>query len=115
MGMAKKNYEESLSLQVTANTLCNLADVLVKEGDEDGAYELWKKAFFIDEDTPKDILLYNMFQYDLEHNKDIGDACERLYGIFSIKDSLTNALKDRTIQELQQRHDEETTKNEYKL
>ena len=113
MGKAKKYYDESLSHQVTAHTLCNLADVLVKEGEEDDAYKLWQKAFLIDEDTPKDILLYNMFQYDLEHNRNIEDACERLYEIFSIKDSLNNALKDRTIQELQQIYDEEVIKGEY--
>lgn len=105
--LAKKYYEESLEHQETAHTLVNLADVYVKEGNEEEAYKLWKRAFLLNDGNVKDVILFNMLQHDLDHNHELEDACERLYEVYAAKDSMTNALKDRTILELQQKHDEE--------
>jgi len=48
----------------------------------------------------------------LEHHN-IDGACERLYSIVSIKDSLNNVLKDRTIQKIQQEFDEKATQEKH--
>ncbi len=110
---AEKYYKDALQFQETALTMENLADVYIKENREEDAYHLWQKSFLMNDGTPKDIVMLNMLQYDLRHHQPIEDACERLYRIFSIKDSINNTLKDRTIQELQQRYDEETTQRAY--
>lgn len=104
---ARKNYEEALSYEETPRTLVSLADVYIKEGNDDEAYKLWQKAFLLDDDGTRDIIMFNMLQYDLKHHKNLEDACDRMYRIYVIKDSLTSTLKDRTIQEIQQKYDEE--------
>jgi tetratricopeptide (TPR) repeat protein len=53
--LAKKYYEESLEHQETAHTLVNLADVYVKEGNEEEAYKLWKRAFLLNDGNVKDV------------------------------------------------------------
>ena len=112
---AKKYYKEALTHKEVAQTMVNLADVYVEEGNEEEAYRLWQKAFLsVDEGDEKDIIMFNMLQYDLEHHKNLEDACERMFHIFTIKDSMTNTLKDRTIQDLQQKYDEEALNHLYK-
>ncbi len=112
---AKKYYEDALSHKEVAHTLVNLADIYIIEGNEEEAYKLWQKAFLLDDNgDAKDVIMFNMLQYDLEHHKNLEDACERMYRIYEIKDSLTNTLKNRTIQDLQQRYDEEALSHFYK-
>ncbi|MBO4607701.1 MAG: hypothetical protein J5682_07365, partial [Prevotella sp.] len=111
---AKKYYKEALTHKEVAQTMVNLADVYVEEGNEEEAYRLWQKAFLsVDEGDEKDVIMFNILQYDLEHKKSLEDACERMYRIYAIKDSMTYALKDRTIQDLQQRYDEEALSHFY--
>ncbi len=110
---ARKYYVESLSHKEIPNTLVGLAEVCIKEGNDDEAYKLWQKAFLMDDDGTRDIIMFNMLQYDLKHRKNIEDACERMYRIYAIKDSMTSTLKDRTIQEMQQRYDEEAANHLY--
>ena len=107
--LAKKYYEEALSHKEIAHTLENLADVYIKEGNEEEAYKLWQKAFLLNDGTTKDYVVYNMLQYDLGHHRNLEDACSRLYRVYAIKDSMMNALKDRTVQDLQQQYDEDRT------
>ena len=114
MKQARKYYEEALSHKVLPRTLVNLADVNIREGNEEEAYKLWQKAFLMDDDGSRDIIMFNMLQYDLKHQKNLEDACERMYRIYTIKDSMTNRLKDRTIQEIQQQYDEDILKHHYK-
>ncbi len=109
--LAKKYYKESLDLQKTAHTMVNLADVYVKEGNEKEAYKLWGKAFLMNDCKVKDIIMFNMLQYDLDHHRNLEDACDRLYGLYITKDSMENALRDRTIQEMQQQYDQDREKN----
>ncbi|MBR6179824.1 MAG: tetratricopeptide repeat protein [Prevotella sp.] len=110
---ARKYFEESLSLEEIPNTLVSLAEVYTEEGNDDEAYKLWQKAFLMDDDGSRDIIMFNMLQYDLKHHRNLEDACERMYRIYAIKDSITNTLKDRTIQEMQQKYDEQTVNHIY--
>lgn len=110
---AKTYYEKSLAEEMHARTLENLADIYIDEDNLEAAYELWKQAFFLEEDVPKDNIMLNMLQYDLSHHQNLEDACERVYSIFSIKDSLNHVLTDRTIQELQQAYDSKVAQAEY--
>ena len=111
LSLSKKYYEDALSHQEIAITLGNLADVYVKEGNEEEAYKLWQKAFLLNDGSRKDIILYNMLEYDLNHNQNLENASKRLYEIFAIRDSMTNALKDRTVLELQHEFEEEKQKH----
>ena len=113
LSRAKKYYEESLSHQEVASTLVNLADVYVREGNKEKAYRLWQKASLLDDGGQKDVIMFNMLQYDLDHKNNLEDACERMNRIYAIKDSMTSTLKDRTIQELQQKYDEESLAHLY--
>ena len=113
LAQAKKYYEESLTHQEVAKTLVNLADVYVKEGNKEKAYRLWQKASLLDDGGQKDVIMFNMLQYDLDHKNNLEDACERMNRIYAIKDSMTSTLKDRTIQELQQKYDEESLAHLY--
>ena len=110
---ARKCYEEALEYQENSLTLGNLADVYVKENKEDEAYRLWKRAIMLNDGMPKDVVIYNMLQYDLDHHRGLEDACERLYAVYAIKDSVNTALKDRSIQTLQQRYDEEAASHAF--
>lgn len=107
LSQAKRYYEESLSHKELAITLGNLADVYVKEGNEVEAYKLWQRAFLLNDGTRKDIIMYNMLEYDLDHHKNLENASKRLYDVFAIRDSMTNALKDRTVLELQHEYEED--------
>ena len=60
----------------------------------------------------KEVSMFNMLQCDLNENRNLEDACERLYRIFAIKDSLSNTLKDKTILEMQQQYDEEVSRHQ---
>ena len=102
-----------MSHQVYAQTLGNLADVYIKEGNEEKAYELWQRAFVLEDGSEKDIILLNMLQYDLKRQRHLEDACERIYRIFAIKDSMANALKDRSVQDLQQQYDQEVIQHAF--
>lgn len=109
---AKDLFEKSLSYKTLSRTLENLAWVYHLEGNENKAYEYWKQALLVDDNVPKANVLHNILQYDLEHHN-IDGACERLYSIVSIKDSLNNVLKDRTIQRIQQEFDEKATQEKH--
>lgn len=113
LALARKYYEEALAYEEVPRTLVNLAEVYTEEGNDDEAYKLWQKAFLMDDDGTRDVIMFNMLQYDLKHHKNLEDACERMYRIYAIKDSMTSTLKDRTIQELQQKYDEEVVSNIY--
>jgi len=109
---AKELFEKSLSYKPLTRTLENLAWVCHLEGNENKAYEYWKQALLVDDNVPKANVLHNILQYDLEHHN-IDGACERLYSIVSIKDSLNNVLKDRSIQRIQQEFDEKATQEKH--
>ena len=109
---ARKYFEESLSCKPLTRTYENLAWVYHLEGDEEKAYELRKQALLVDDDVSKANILHNILQYDLRHNN-IDSACSRLYQIVTLKDSLNNVLKDRTIQNIQQEYDEKVVQEKH--
>ena len=109
---AKSFFERSLSYKPLTSTYENLAWVYHQEGNEEKAYELWKQALLTEDNAPQDRILYNILHYNLTHNN-IDDACKQLYDMASIKDSLNNVLKDRTIQKIQQEYDEKKTEEEH--
>lgn len=109
---AKQYLKKSLSYKPLTRTLENLAWIYHQEGNEEKAYELWKQALLMEDDVPKANILHNILQYDLEHHN-IEGACERLGEIVSIKDSLNNILKDRSILKIQQEYDENKAQEEH--
>ena len=109
---AKNLLKESLSYKPLRRTYENLAWIYHQEGSEEKAYELWKQALLTEDNAPQDRILYNILHYNLTHNN-IDDACKQLYDMASIKDSLNNVLKDRTIQKIQQEYDEKKTEEEH--
>lgn len=109
---AKAYFEKSLSYKPLARTLENLAYVYKKEGNEEKAYELWKQALLMEDHVPQDGILYNILQYNLTHH-DIDGAYEQLHDIVSIKDSLNDVLKDRSIQRIQQEYDVRATQDRH--
>lgn len=109
---AKSFFEKSLSYKPLTRTFENLAYIYHQEGNEEKAYELWKQALLTEDNAPEDRILYNILHYNLTHNN-IDDACKQLYDMASIKDSLNNVLKDRTIQKIQQEYDEKKTEEEH--
>ena len=109
---AKYYFKKALLCKPLARTFENLAWIYHMEGNEDKAYECWKQALVADDIVPKENVLLNLLQHDLEHHN-IEGACERLYNIVTIKDSLNNVLKDRSIQKIQQEFDEKATQEKH--
>ena len=109
---AKKFFEESLSHKPLSRTLENLAYIYYVEGNEGKAYELWKQAMVTEDDAPKDRILFNILQYDLEHHN-IMDVSKQIYDIYAIKDSLNDVLKDRSILKIQQEYDKQVAHEQH--
>ena len=102
---AKEYLAKSIKLKPLSRTLENLAYIYCKEGNEEKAYELWKNALYCNDDISVDKIIYHILQYNLSHN-DLDGACELLYNIVTIKDSLNKAMSDRSIEHIQQKYDE---------
>ena len=105
---AKYYLERSLSEIESSYALANLADIYLNEGKIDKAYLLWKKALNIQDRNPKDKILHNILEYDINHGN-IDHVCETVNEIIIIKDSIINSLKNDTIKDLQLRFDHEVT------
>ena len=109
-GRSKELLLESLSYKELSGTLEQLAFIHYQEGNQDEAYRLWKRALTVNDLTPKDNIIHNLLEYDIEHGK-IDQVCERVNEIIAIKDSIINNLKNDTIKDLQTRFDHEVTLN----
>ena len=109
---AKVFFEQSLSNKPLARTMENLAYIYYVEGNEGKAYELWKQAMVTEDDAPKDRILFNILQYDLEHHN-IMDVSKQIYDIYAIKDSLNDVLKDRSILKIQQEYDRQVAHEQH--
>ena len=110
-------FEKSLSYKPLTRTFENLAWVCHLEGNEQKAYECWKQSLLLeDENSPKDRILYNILQYDIEHHN-FEEISQRIAEIVTIKDSLNEVLRDRSILKIQQEFDEKATqeKQEQKM
>lgn len=103
---AKHYLKESLSEMESSYALAHLADIYLNEGNLDKAYILWKKALNVHDRRPKDKILHNIFEYDINHGN-IDHVCETVNDIITIKDSIINSLRNDTIKDLQLRFDHE--------
>lgn len=104
--VAKDLLLRSLSLKEHSVTMQHLADIYYMEGNKDEAYRLWKKALAVNDGVPKDNVLHNILDYDMEHGQ-IDHVCETVNEIIHIKDSMLNSLRNDTIKDLQLRFDHE--------
>ncbi len=107
---AKEYLQKVLSEQEDSYALEHLADIYYAEGKQEEAYRLWKRALVISDSNPKDNILHNILEYDVEHGN-TDDVCEKVNEIIQIKDSLFNKLKNDTIKEMQLRFDHEVALN----
>lgn len=103
---AKYYLEKSLLEEESSYAFANLADIYLNEGKLDEAYHLWKKALNIHDRNPKDKILHNILEYDVNHGN-INHVSETVNEIITIKDSIINSLKNDTIKDLQSRFDHE--------
>lgn len=103
---AKKYLMESLAKKESSVTMQHLADIFYREGDEEKAYSLLKKALTVNDGVPKDNILHNILDYDMNHGH-TDHVCETVNEILHIKDSMLNSLRNDTIKDLQLRFDHE--------
>lgn len=104
--VAKELLTRSLSIKTHSVTLQHLADIYYQEGNKEEAYRLWKKALTVNDGVPKDNILHNILDYDMEHGH-TEHVCETVNEILHIKDSILNSLRNDTIKDLQLRFDHE--------
>ena len=90
-----------------------LAGIYYDEGDMEKTYSMLTRALYVDDLSPKDNIIHNLLEYDVEHGK-IDKVCDRVNEIITIKDSIINKLKNDTIKDLQARFDQEVINNEAK-
>ena len=103
---AKKYLIESMAQEESSVTMQHLADIFYREGDEEKAYSLLKKALTVNDGVPKDNILHNILDYDMDHGH-TDHVCETVNEILHIKDSMLNSLRNDTIKDLQLRFDHE--------
>ena len=107
---AKQYILEALSYKETTRSLEYLAEIKYEEGNKEVAYQLWERALTINDPTPKDIILHNLFEYNIEHGK-TEEVCKQVNEIIAIKDSIISKLKNDTIKDLQTRFDQQVAVN----
>lgn len=103
---AKEYLLKSISLKEMTKTYEYLAYILYEEGKPEEAYQYWKKALAVPDQSPKDIVIRNLIEYDLERGK-TDSISDMVTQIFEIRDSIDAKLKDDTIKDLQTRFDHE--------
>lgn len=108
---AKEYFEKALTYGEQPEILEHLADVIYDEGDEKGAYMIWKKALKQDSRYEKSNLIYSILSYDLEHGN-LEEASKNLDEVIAIKDSMIYLLRNDTIKDLQLRFDHEVAMHE---
>ena len=108
---AKKFLMKSLSYKEFTNTYEWLAEIAYDEGKPDEAYQYWKKGLLVQDATPKDNILHNIIEFDIERGK-TDSICERVNEIIAIRDSIDDKLKNDTIKDLQTRFDYEVAMHE---
>ena len=101
---AKQYLQQSLSYEELTATYMYLAEISYNEGHPEEAYQYWKKALTVQDATPKDNVIHNLIEYDLERGK-TDSICERINEIIAIRDSIESKLKNDTIRQLQAKFD----------
>lgn len=108
---AKEYLLQSLSYQELTATYMYLAEISYNEGKPEDAYHYWKKGLRVQDATPKDNVIHNLIEYDIERGK-TDSICERINEIIAIRDSIDAKLKNDTIKDLQTRFDHEVAMRE---
>ena len=108
--IAKKYYEEALALKENSLILEHLAIIYYEEGNQEKAYNTWKRALAIDDNNPKDNIIHNLLDYDLEHGR-TDEVCKHVNEIIAIKDSIINSVRTDSIKTLQLNYDHEVEMN----
>lgn len=108
---AKRLLFESISYQEKTTTYEYLAELLYKEGNVDEACKYWEKALTINDLTPKDNVIHNLIEYDIERGK-IDKISNRVTEIIAIRDSIDALLRNDTIKDLQTKFDHEVAMHE---
>ena len=108
---AKKYYLESLKYQELTASYQNLATISYEEGKPEEAYSYLKKALHVKDATPKDYIIRNLIELDLERGK-TDSISDMVTQIFEIRDSIEAKLRNDTIKDLQTRFDHETAMRE---
>ena len=109
--IAKKYYQEALKFNNNSVIYEHLADIYYDEGYQEKAYQLLKRALAIDDNNPKDNILHNLLDYDVEHGR-TDSVCQYVNEIIAIKDSIIDNLRNDTIKDLQLRFDHEAAMRE---
>jgi hypothetical protein len=104
--VAKKYFIEALQLEENSVILEHLANIYYIEGQSEKAQQMWKRALSLNDRHPKDNIIHNLLEYDVEHGK-TDNVCKQVNEIIAIKDSIINVLKNDTIKDLQLRFDHE--------
>jgi len=107
---AKTLIQEALSYKETTRALEYLSEILYNEGNEEESYQLLKRALTVNDLTPKDNIIHNLLEYDIEHGN-TDKVCEQVNEIIAIKDSIINKVKNDTIKDLQTRYDHQVAMN----
>lgn len=103
---AKQYLQRSLELKESSSALEHLSDIYYNEGNQEKAYDTWKRALAIDDNNPKDNIIHNLLDYDLERGR-TDEVCKRVNEIIAIKDSIIEKFKNDTIKSLQLNFDHE--------
>lgn len=100
-----------LRSQFVLRALVRLNNIYNKEGNRDEAYQLWKRALITNDNAPKDVVVCNLLEYDIQHGN-TDNVLEKVNEIMNIKDSIQDKLKNDTLKDLQLRFDHEVEKLE---
>ena len=105
--IAKQYLQESLSYKELTRTYEHLADICYDEGKPEECYNYLKKALIVNDGYPKDNIIRNLIEFDLERGK-TDSISDMVTQIFEIRDSIDAKLRNDTIKDLQTRFDHET-------
>jgi tetratricopeptide (TPR) repeat protein len=108
---AKEYLLKSISLKEMTKTYEYLAYILYEEGKPEQAYQYWKKALAVQDASPKDNIIRNLIEFDLERGK-TDSISDMVTQIIEIRDSIDAKLRNDTIKDLQMRFDHETAMRE---
>ena len=107
---AKAYFEKALEYGENSGTYEHLADVCYEEGNQEEAYGLLRRALTINDKMPKDNIIRNLLEYDIEHGN-LEEASKKIDEVIAIKDSIITVLRNDTIKDLQLRFDHQVELN----
>lgn len=109
--LAKKFLIMSLTIAPQYNTYTTLADVYAKEGRQDMAWNLWKKALNTNDAYLK-VSTYKSMIAQSEHNKDYPTSNALLKTLMQLKDSIAQNKETSKLSEIQKKYDNEILSKE---